>query len=120
METMLMLQPIAAELLSALFVIFLLLGFGWVLLMVSIVTSFTEGEETKLRDFLKLINKIVIICIIAMVVILPIAKSWDIYNNVLAYRAINSETTDKTIDNVNILMDKIQEHLIDWKPEKGE
>ena len=70
------------------------------------------------RESLKVFRRVSIVLAVVALLALPAARSWDIYRNVLAYRAINSPTATKAVENANIFMDKLGKFLKDWNPTK--
>jgi hypothetical protein len=107
MEILLILQPMA----HAIAVMSGILAFVGVIIYVvfrciSLTTKNREEGET-LRTSSKVISKYLIASSIVFILSLPPTYAWDIYKNILVYRAINSDTADKAVSNINLLMDKL-------------
>jgi hypothetical protein len=102
MEIILMLQPVG--------VVFCVSS-GVLLLFLSFAMGFAAMEENK--DVFNFIKKACLILSIIFILSTPISCAWGMYKNVLIYRAINSETATKAIENIDLLMDKFGKMLKD-------
>ena len=131
MEYLLAMQPIANELYGAacVLIVFSLIGVFVSYLSYLVISMDSDALDPKSSEFhtcaillksLSMFKRVSIVLGIVMLLALPAARSWDIYKNVLAYRAINSKTTTKAIENANVFMDKVQKFLVTWNPKEKE
>ena len=126
METLLALQPFADSMAGFFIFIFVFsavgcLGFGIGLLINNSETSDPRNsDENKAyhancagicSGVLRYMRIAVITSFICIIPLMFVSKSWDMYKNQMAYRVINSETADKTVQNINLLMDKMKKHI---------
>lgn len=114
-EILLALQPIAEVFFTITIIMFTLAIIVLVILIIieRVMTLYEDiGSDQDLKEVritTKIITKISAISIILFLLITPAAKAWDIYKNVLIYRAINSDTSAQVVKNTNLLLEKLEE-----------
>ena len=109
MEILLALQPIAKTFM------FITVAAGIISIIVVFACSVGVFDESD-KEIVNRLNsakdkgkKVLIASVISLLLILPVSRAWDIYKNVLIYRAINSDTTEHVINNTNKLLVKLEE-----------
>jgi len=105
MEILLILQPAA-------------LGFGLLIgsmgiigFLLATLTICVEVERKEQYMYWKKYKKYMVIWLSSMFLLIGCACSWDSYKNLLIYKSINSDTTAKSIQILETLLDKVEERI---------
>jgi len=114
MEFLLILEPIASTIWNLSMVSLIFVFFALVILFIAIHDS--EKEQPLLISVFKKLKKLMFLCFAVLLISTVPRSAWDIYKNVIVYRTINSDTTEKAVDNANLLMDKLRLHIDSWYP----
>lgn len=124
MEYLLMAQPVAESFEFVIGCTILLAGAAFVVAyLIRMIEENDRLSDVNIEGLKKLQRFSGIILIVTLLISVPVSvcsNAWDIYKNVIAYRAINSETADKAIKNADLFMDKLNDVLKNWDPVKPE
>jgi len=121
MEILLALEPVATGIMAFTASVGVLGIIGVIgVSVIRAVSRVTRDNDTATyaTAILKTLRPVAVICLGISLLLLPATYSWDIYKNVLIYRAINSDTTEHVIENTNTLLEKLGKVIEEVDPKK--
>jgi len=112
MEFLFILEPFA-NVLSGICITVLIIG-GTLAVVFAVMCSVEENNThltRAIKNNKKSIKHWTIAVILTMVIASPLTQPFEIYKKILIYRGIESETTDKLVDNIDALLDLSKEKI---------
>jgi len=107
METLLQLQPLADTVGRAIQAIWII---SIIVAIISIIVYLVGGDTVSKRTLKYSIFSILTVSVLYLPVGF-VSHSWDMFKNQMIYKISTSETAEKTVDNINLLMDKLRERI---------